>query len=244
MSYWKRYAVYSDETSVQIWNWAWVDGDAPAGGENGYPHAALIDPNVMPDQYTAPPPAPPAPVPADVNIPVVEYRDNWLPSYTGDFYFGPPGTSNSPVSLPPPSSPAYHVLLSSLRDADSNISAALKQAINGTDGYRELKEYVDRVKHWIFYRPEHSPQTDESFRVDMQSRNPSDPRYQYGQPGFTEDEKHFPPSQDALDAVKYLDNIMMGVGDSLLTAGMYLQRLYEAGEIYAKADKDSNFPTS
>jgi hypothetical protein len=222
--------------------WLWnADPKAQPTDLYGYSYEAVTDPNQMPPNYKPPPQPPPPPAPADVKIPVVEYRANWLPTYDGlggfwygaDIHFWPEDDSGSTGDFAPPAVVPYHVLLSSFRSADTAITAKLKDAINGTDGYTDLKTYLDRVKEWVYYRPEHNPLKPASLCT-----NPIDPGAV-----LTEDQKHAPPSQDALDAVKYLDNAVAATGDALLTVGMYLERLFEAAEIYVKADRDSFFPT-
>jgi hypothetical protein len=242
MSYWRPYPARNGTT-----NWQWVDGNPPAEGEFGYPASVLTDHNQIPPDYVAPhlPDAPNLPIPDDVNIPVVKYEADWLPTYDGDFYFEPGPPSDTPIEMGPPSSPAYHVLLSSLRVADAKISTALGNAINGKDGYTELKEYLDRVKHWIFYRPEHSPLTDGEFIAfsgEYSSYNPDFATQFVPGQTLTEDQKHAPPTQASLDSVKMVDNVMMSLGDLFMAGGMYLQRVYEIAQSYVKADKDSYFP--
>jgi hypothetical protein len=191
-----------------------------------------------------PPPPPPDPPPADVNIPSLTYTD-WLPDLDGtlpDAGTDPnsnqgqggaspadgqgDGGTGASTDFPPPTVPAFRILPSSIRDAEKSITTPLKDAVDGVDGWHDLQAYIERVEHWIFYRPEEAP----AGVTSTYSGNP--------------DLWHAPPSQDALDAINYLDNLMLGGADSLMTVAAYLDRLNLAGQTYVLADKQSVFPDS
>ena len=126
------------------------------------------------------------------------------------FYVSTP--SGGGADGPPPSNPPFHILPSSIHDAEALIELPLRDAVEGLGGYEDLKAYVERVKGWVFYRPE----------------------------GET---NHSAPSQDALDAERYLDLAMSATADNLMTVGMLLNRINEAGQIYVQADQQSTFPS-
>jgi hypothetical protein len=209
---------------------------------------AVAPPRVVPKPKPKPPPPPPPPVPtpppADVNIPSLTYTD-WLPDLDGTLPAAGPddgqdqggggapqpssqgdGGSSASFDVPPVTVPPFRILPGTFLSAESIISSPLKDAVNGVDGWHDLQAYIERVKHWIFYRPEEAPTgTGQVYQ--------SDPT-----------KWHSPPSQDALDAIKYLDNLMLGGADSLMTVAMYLDRLNLAGQTYVLADKQSVFPDS
>jgi hypothetical protein len=186
--------------------WVWEAGDAPADGEWGYSYAALTDNRQQPPNYNASKPRP-----TDVNIPVVEFNDNWLPPLDGDIYVGTSG-SDTGMDLAPPVNPPFRILPSTILEAESQILVPLNSAVAGKDGYDELKAYVERVGGWVFYRPEDAT-------------------------------IHDVPSQDAVDAARYLDLAVSATADCIMKVGMFLNRLNQAGQIYVLGDQQSTFPS-
>jgi hypothetical protein len=210
--------------------WKWEEtGDAPAGGEWGYSYEALTNPYTQPPAYR-PLPSLDSDVPDDVEIPKFTFNDSWISDLIGRLpvsEVAPPSPSMAPKD-PPPEAAAFHILPSTIRDAEHTIKQPFRDTITGEDGWNDLKAYIDRVKHWIFYRPEHLQLPDKK----------------YEQFWPTDDVRHEPPSAEALAMVNYIDNLMMGGAESLMTVAAFLDRLDTAGQIYVAADKASDFPTS
>ena len=233
MGHWQAHApsgvfVYGAGQPVK-WDWAWEDGDAPAGGAWGYSHDALSDHNQTPDNYKAPPP--PA-VPSDVALPTLTFDAGWLPDITGDLPGGDEAGSPAPKGdHPPPSVAPFRVALSSVRDTEISIKAAVGEAVDGPDGYRDLKAYYERVKPWIFYRPEH---------LDLPAN--SAPAAQSAYP--TDESRHAPPSQDAKDMEAVVSNLVAGGASALMPTGALLEHMNAAAQMYAAADKQSTFPNA
>ena len=152
------------------------------------------------------------PPPPDVNIPTLEIdkSKNWPPPLTGELPPAPPPDEDFWKEGPPPTVTDYHILPSSIRDAERTIMTSLTTAVQD---WHDLKAYVERVKPWVFYKPE-----------------------------STSDDKHFPPSEDALNLVKYLDNVLLMAADAITITGKFVNRLNAAGQIYVHADKESVFP--
>ncbi|MEU0152194.1 hypothetical protein [Micromonospora fulviviridis] len=212
---------------IAFWKWE-ETGDAPAGGEWGYSYEALTNPYMQPPAYR-PLPSLDSDVPSDVEIPKFSFNDEWISDLTGILppSENPSSPSTSPKD-PPPAVEAFHILLSTIRDAEQAIKQPLKDAITGQDGWNDLKAHIDRVKHWIFYRPEH---------LEL-------PDYSYNKLYPTDDTRHAPPSAEALAMVNYIDNLMMGGADALMAVGAFLSCLDTAGQTYVAADKKSYFPAS
>ena len=207
--------------------WVWVDGDAPANGKGKYGHDALSDPNQTPPNYH--PPA--AQAPADVALPTLTFDAGWLPDITGDVAGDSEAGSPAPKGdHAPPSVGPFRVSLSSVRETEVWIKGAVGSAVDGPDGYRDLKAYVERVKHWIFYRPEH---------IDLTGRPQA---IQDAWP--TDDSRHAPPSQNAKDMEAVLDNVVAGGANALMPVGSLLEHINGAAQMYALADKQSTFPTT
>ncbi|MEU4642890.1 hypothetical protein [Micromonospora sp. NPDC023814] len=210
--------------------WKWEEtGDAPPGGEWGYSYEALTNPYHLPQNYQ-PLPSLGSDVPPDVEISKFTFNDDWLSNLTGTLpppEVTPPPQSTSPED-PPPVLNAFHILPSTIRDAEHWIKQPLRDTITGQDGWNELKAYIDGVKDWIFYRPEHLQLPDDS----------------YNKLYPTDETRHEAPSAEALAMVNYIDNLMAGGSDALMTVAVFLDRLDTAGQIYVAADKQSYFPAA
>ncbi len=204
-------------------SWEWSEtGDAPPGGEWGYSYDALTSPYATPPRYQPLPDAP-----ADVEIPAFSFQDSWISNLNGILPPSEVPPSTPEGDHPPPDNPPFRILLSTIRDAEAWIKIPLQDAIEGPDGWEELRAYINRVKHWIFYRPEHVGGTGQM-------------EHSYPTPAT----RHAPPSQEALEAVSGLDNLMLAGGQTLMTVGAFLDLLDTAGQIYVKADQNSFFPAS
>jgi len=153
---------------------------------------------------------PPPEVPADVNIPDLTIESGWPKPLTGGDVPINFSQGATPHVEPPPSVSQYKILPSSLVDAQKSIMVALKLAV---DDWADLKAYIDRVKHFIYYRPE---------EVD-----PGD---------------HQRPSQEAMDRVNLLDNAMLASGDGIATVGALIEHLDGSAQAYVNADTNSYFP--